>query len=91
MRKKPAMVADRKMRITRSGHMSRFSSPSPPTKESNNQSIWRGWRETGVRKGGAFGFIALLRAGGSVWRRGEKEEQWRIGGGVVWVGGGDFF
>lgn len=78
MRKKPAMVAERKMRITRSGHISCCCllrarvprcSPDQGIEQSTNQSIWRGGRETGFRKGGAFGFTAPVWASGDVEKR----------------------
>ena len=92
MRKKPAMVAERKMRITRSGHMSCFSSSSPPLDQRNraiNQSSVDGGKpESG--KAAPFGLYCFAPSRGAgalaVWRRGEKEEQWRIGGRVGRLG-----
>jgi hypothetical protein len=81
MRKNPAMVAERKMRMTRSGHI------SSPRKQSMNESL--GGRNWIQEKGGGFGFIAGCGALGM----GREEDQWRIRGSWigtwVWVGAAD--
>lgn len=68
MRKNPAMVAERKMRMTRSGHIfSRLGLGSLPTNEAINPAQqMEGRQETDSRKAAPFGCGLLLVGGGGL-------------------------
>jgi len=84
MRKNPAMVAERKIRMTRSGHI------SSPRKQSMNESLDLA-EGIGFKKKAAA--LALLLVAG-LWGLRREEDQWRIRGSWVgawvWVGAADW-